>query len=263
MLTNGLTAIRHLIGSQYLGLSVCLDCGKPLVNHHFLMSESRRQLVLDQRVCSSCLGRWHLFDPQNARRQMKTVGSRALSGYCRHPRLMDSYCISVAPYVDPFKRYISRLKFYDGTVYAPVLGDILWFGLRLHLSWLKTQFEDDALVICPMPLHHRRLMERGYNQSELLAERLLKHLNRLGYEWQFMPQYLKRIRQTCRQSELSSWSDRFANLEQAFLADRAVTGKVILLVDDVVTSSATLRSAMLTLYEQGAAEVLALTVCRA
>lgn len=115
-----------------------------------------------------------------------------------------------------------------------------------------------ADVIVPVPLHRRRLKERGYNQAVLLAERLGEAAG-----ISVARDMLYRNRHTMSQAMLNA-QERRRNVEGAFsCANRSVHGKRVLLVDDVCTTGATLEACSVALKERGALSVWALTVARA
>ena len=106
----------------------------------------------------------------------------------------------------------------------------------------------DATV--PVPLHSARKRERGYNQSELIAEGLQKQVGLL-----FLRKALKRVRFTSTQTKLGGEA-RAKNLRGAFQADiTQVQGKKLLLVDDVCTTGSTLEECRQELMRAGATEV--------
>jgi ComF family protein len=120
-------------------------------------------------------------------------------------------------------------------------------------AWPKWRHPFD--LAAPIPLHPDRLKQRGFNQSKLLLDALVKRLN-----WPAEPAALKRSRSTRPQVELGG-RERWENVRGAFTADRdLVAGQRILLVDDVSTSGATLAAAAEALLDAGAASVSAYCV---
>jgi ComF family protein len=117
----------------------------------------------------------------------------------------------------------------------------------------------DIDVILPVPLHGRRLYERGFNQALLLADRI-------GSRFSLPVCYdnLVRIRPTRPQVELSG-RDRVKNVAGAFslIAPLAVKNCRVLLIDDVFTTGATMNECAKVLKRAGAAHVAALTLARA
>ncbi len=113
-------------------------------------------------------------------------------------------------------------------------------------------------MIIPVPLHRRRYAERGFNQSEQLAAIVSSVLN--------IPcaTVLKRVRYTKQQARLSQ-SDRRQNVMSAFALKEScqtVSGKHVMLVDDVFTSGATMQECGRVLVERGAASVSGFTLAR-
>lgn len=114
-----------------------------------------------------------------------------------------------------------------------------------------------ADVVMPVPLHPKRLCERGYNQSALLAQSILDEVSaRLD------TRTLVRIRQTEQQATLDQKS-RLLNVQQAFALQGSVQNLRIVLVDDVYTTGATLQACADILRSGGAANVKGLVLARA
>jgi len=115
-----------------------------------------------------------------------------------------------------------------------------------------------AAVMVPVPLHPARKRERGYNQAELLAGELAR---RSGLE--VVADALVRRRDTRSQTGLSA-AGRRQNVRGAFVVRRRgrVAGRVVVLVDDVVTTGATAMACARALSEAGAVEVRLLTAAR-
>lgn len=148
----------------------------------------------------------------------------------------------LASAVRPFK--------YEG---ATDLRDLL--AERLTWAVYEQGWSLDAVV--PVPLHADRLLERGYNQAALLGERLAQTLG-----IRFEPGLLGRIRNTDQQARLSG-SERQQNVAGAFAADPAAQGLSVLLVDDVVTTGATLSECAAALRARNAEAVYAIAISHA
>jgi ComF family protein len=113
-------------------------------------------------------------------------------------------------------------------------------------------------MVVPVPLGGKRQSKRGYNQAAALAKPLSWSLG-LDYK----PKALRRIRETASQVGLSK-PERRSNVFRAFYADKvAVAGKRILIVDDVMTTGATLEACAHTLKQANAEKVYGLTLSRA
>ncbi len=113
-------------------------------------------------------------------------------------------------------------------------------------------------LIIPVPLHKKRLQERGFNQALLLAQTCFPQWNE-----QINPYLLVRNRSTVAQSNLSG-VERRRNLKGAFavIAAEQVMGRNILLVDDVFTTGTTVNECALTLNVNGASRVEVFTLAR-
>lgn len=111
-------------------------------------------------------------------------------------------------------------------------------------------------VLIAMPLHPHRLRERGFNQAMELAKIIARQL-----DIPLLPQGAERIRATTPQVDLP-WKERAINLRGAFSSNLDLTGKHVALVDDVMTSGASLHELALALRRQGASEISAWVVAR-
>jgi ComF family protein len=148
---------------------------------------------------------------------------------------------------------IGRMKYEGRPDLARPLADLLWRALQPHARSLH------GVCVVPVPLHTSRLVDRGFNQSALIAGRLA---SRLGTS--FRPGVLVRARATQQQAAL----DRFARVENVAGAFRArprvlVRGERVLLVDDVTTTGATLDSCERALIAVGVTRVLRVAVASA
>lgn len=118
----------------------------------------------------------------------------------------------------------------------------------------------DADIIAPVPLHWRRLISRRYNQSALLSQALAKELS-----LPFVPDLLYRIRATPTQGRLKA-AERRDNVRGAFAVNKRflerIKGANVVLVDDVLTTGATVEFCTRTLLKAGAVRVDILTLAR-
>jgi len=116
---------------------------------------------------------------------------------------------------------------------------------------------EDFDVITAVPLHWRRRWQRSFNQSELLARALTRRVGKPTGN------FLRRVRATSTQAGLSN-SARRRNVAGAFVCTRpkSVSGRRILLIDDVMTTGSTAASCALALKRAGAKRVVLLTVAR-
>jgi len=113
-------------------------------------------------------------------------------------------------------------------------------------------------VVVPVPLHKRKLRERGYNQSALLAQELGRLVNLSVSE-----NTLVRQGDSPPQARTTSAQERRRNVAGAFrCVDSRLEGKKVILIDDVATTGATLEAAAGALFNAGTSSVWALTLAR-
>lgn len=153
---------------------------------------------------------------------------------------------SPAPYTGGYRKSLLQYKFHAQTGLAGQLGR-LTAGQALL-------FPADFTAVTYVPLSAKDRRDRGYDQSELLAKRIAKAL---GLP---LAPLLVKPRQTRHQHDLSR-AERIENAKDAYRASRAAAGKRVLLVDDIVTTGATLCQCAEALYAAGAELVYA--VCAA
>lgn len=145
---------------------------------------------------------------------------------------------------------VQALKYDNARTVAKPLGKRL-------AACLEQQYWTVDIII-PVPLHTKRLSERGYNQARLLAEQVAAMT---GIPCQ--PEGLRRIRETQSQVTMSG-AERLTNISDAFEANSSiVNGQSVLIVDDVYTTGSTLGACGEALIKSGAERVFGLTVTAA
>jgi len=190
--------------------------------------------LLSPATCAACAGARAGKPPF-----CSTCGSPAPAP----PIQLDGVPLIVAGlYQPPLAPAIRRLKFEAHSELASALAELLCPRLRL-MAW-------EAPGFVPVPLHRARLVERGFNQSALVARALAR---RLGGS--FLPRALERQRATAQQARLGREARR-ANVELAFRVRPGAAPPRAVLVDDVVTTGATALACLEALREAGS-EVLA------
>lgn len=205
-----------------------------------------------QPVCEACVVR---FAQPHARCRTcalpVTVGITQCGACIRKPPPLDA-CLAAVAYEYPWSRLIVEFKFRARPGWAPS------FALLLHsVPWVEPALEQ-ASVVLPMPLSTQRLRERGFNQALELARHLAPAKTRHGL--------LLRIHDTPAQSALKR-EERLHNVQHAFAVEplqaHVLAGAHAVLVDDVMTSGASLFSAAATLRAAGAAHVTGIVLARA
>lgn len=205
-----------------------------------------------QRVCAPCIA---CFAPAEARCRRCALPLASPTGVCgrclREPPPW-THAVAACDYDHPWDGLIGDLKFRDALDLCDPLARLLAARLGDDAGGV------DALV--PMPLSSARLAERGYNQTALLARSLGSLLGlpvRDGW--------LLRIAETAQQTALPR-ERRLANVRGAFavepLALARVRGRRIALLDDVMTTGATLSEAARALSDAGAAQVQVWVIAR-
>jgi ComF family protein len=209
--------------------------------------------IEDGLVCEGC--RLALFTHELAvcpRCGRPCTRTAETCGQCRTPFHL-SRVRALGLYVAPFSNLVQAFKYSGKTRVGEQLGRAL--------AALVEQDEvlSAADVVCPVPLHPARLRERGFNQSLLLAAAVTVN-TRIP-----LAECLTRTRYTATQTTKASPAKRLKNVRGAFRVrpDAGIAGKTVLLVDDVMTTGATLDQAAQALLKGGAASVPGVVVAAA
>jgi ComF family protein len=236
---------RHLAQGmlQLVFPAVCGACGRSL-------------LPEEAQFCSACRSILATDLFPTCPRCAASVGPHAAvedgCPQCRDTHFHFERAIRLGPYEGLLRELVLRLKHPMGETLAELLGELWAENAQSRLR------EIGANVVIPVPLHWWRRFRRGYNQSEALAYRLAARM-----QLPCRPGWLRRIRHTPQQTSQAP-SERKENVRGAFRArSRArLRGKVILLVDDVLTTGSTCNEAARALHAAGAARVIVAVLAR-
>jgi len=154
--------------------------------------------------------------------------------------------LAPARYDQAIELAIKLLKFYDKPLLAVPLGELMRSCSEQELDCAEYDF------VIPVPLHRVRYRARGFNQAELLAKELLPAFPNARLDTS-----LARIRPTHVQSRLNTDTERRSSVKRAFAIASAphLAGSRVLLVDDVVTTGATVSECAVALKNTGVATV--------
>lgn len=150
---------------------------------------------------------------------------------------------------------IHKLKFSAMDGIAEALSYYVFTYLEVFENSDNPLFKDFDYLI-PVPLSKKRLSERGYNPAEIIAKAISEK-----FKIPVISDILLKIKDTKPQSTLSH-HEREANIKDAYTCSKDVTGKNIILIDDVFTTGYTLDYCAKALKNQGAGNVIAITVTR-
>jgi len=152
---------------------------------------------------------------------------------------------AVFAYHYPVDGLIHALKYRNRLAFARVLGELLAQSVTF-----------DADVIVPMPLAPARLAERGFNQAQAMARVVAAHSG-----VPLLPHACRKVVDTPPQAALP-WKERAKNVRRAFVCDANLKGKRVAVVDDVLTTGATLNELARVLRRAGAVSVRGWVVAR-
>ncbi|MBR7146428.1 MAG: ComF family protein [Oscillospiraceae bacterium] len=201
-----------------------------------------------------------LFPPRCA-----LCGTRGVRGFCADCEKRLPYadvplctgagfsrCASTLLYEGELREAILRFKFYGGQSAAEGFGELM-------ARTAAEEFAGEFDLVTYVPVSRKRLRERGYDQSRLLAKEMAKH-----WDAEVLT-LLRKTRHNPPQSTLKSAAARRGNVLGVYEAAETETirGARILLVDDIFTTGATLAECVRVLKDAGAKEVLCLTLARA
>ncbi len=220
LMLNIRTLIKQILPSQ-----PCVLCG----------SMSR-----DGLWCSACDVALPYLDKRHCPVCALPTPTGEVCGHClSHPPLFSS-TTAVFGYSFPLDKLVQSMK------YGQQLALANTFAIKLGAN-INSHDLPDYLI--PMPLHPNKLRERGFNQSLLLAAKIARiHKLRL------LPDSCQRVRDTTPQSSLP-WNERKKNVRNAFRCDADLAGMRVALVDDVLTTGASLNALAEAVRKKGASRI--------
>ncbi len=203
-------------------------------------------------ICRECRQKLHYICEPACKKCGKSLehDETEYCGDCRRRTHRYTRGRAVFPYDRLLRASIARFKYKGRREYADFYAE----EMAEQYEDLLRSWNPDALV--PIPLHKTRKRKRGFNQAQLLAEKLGKRL-----EIPVEKRILERTKKTGPQKELNDVQRR-ANLKNAFqVRQNDVRLKRIVLVDDIYTTGSTIDAAAAVLLEHGAEKVYFLTIC--
>jgi len=222
-------------------------------------------------VCDQCLAKIVPFDvplchicgdPLAPDSEFLTV---ELCANCYIERPLFTRAISHGAYADELRELIHLLKYHQVRPASGVLGRML----AQAAEPLIASFTSQPILVVPVPLHASKFRERGFNQSELIARSAIRELGRQAgacpaSKLELLTTVLLRRRATESQVGMTR-EQRRENIRGAFAVagKEQVAGREVLLVDDVVTTGATVSECARTLLGAGVKTVFVATVARA
>jgi ComF family protein len=208
----------------------CLLCNRKINNSTNLCDNCFQALPWIHMPCLSC--------------GQSLIVINSICGECLRESPAFTHCIAACAYDDAMRYLIRQLKFQHQLSAAKTLTRIL-----LHI--LKMRYQHDILpeLIIPIPLHIKRLRERGFNQAGEIAKYLAKYFRRpLSFC------HFQRIRDTMAQSRLPA-EDRHRNIKNAFQLYVPLKAKHVAIVDDVITTGNTVTEIARLLHSAGVSRI--------
>ena len=165
------------------------------------------------------------------------------------------YGFGLLRYNDFVKESLHKIKYNGRKEY------IDFYGKMIARSFKEKFLEIDGEYLVPVPIHHKRLVERNYNQAAVLAHSISKELMRYGIDLPVNEDIIFRTKNTKVLNKLDS-ADRGKELSNAFYANDLTGIEKVIIVDDIYTTGSTIDTIAKTLKDKGVREVyfVAITV---
>lgn len=212
----------------------CILCGYSTPSFCNICDKCQQDLPILPHCCPQCAQFLH------------PVASPSLKcGTClTHPPAFEQ-THALFPYIPPVIQLIIQLKFQYKLSHAQAFGGLL--TQKIQRTWYAGKSYPDLII--PVPLHYRRLRERGFNQAVEIA-RPISRLLKIPVDIHGV----KRIKPTLAQSGLSA-ADRQRNVENAFQVNRDYASLSVAVLDDVITTGHTIMEVSRLLKQNGAKRI--------
>ncbi|MBU0611924.1 ComF family protein [Patescibacteria group bacterium] len=160
----------------------------------------------------------------------------------------------------PIKKAMWLLKYKGKRRIADLFAEIMYERIIEELSDLKLMENFCKPILIPIPLAPRRMRERGFNQAELICQKLIKLDNKKNFE--FKNNVLLKPKDTEHQALIKDRQKRLKNLVGSFVIKNAqfIKNRNIILIDDISTTGATFSEARKTLKEAGTKKIIAFAI---
>lgn len=197
--------------------------------------------------CGACDAALPYFDDPHCPVCALPTPTGEVCGHCLQEPPLFANTTAAFRYSFPLDKLVQAMKYGEQLALANALAD------KLSLRIKKSDLPD---CIIPMPLHPAKLRKRGFNQSVLVAASVAR---KLGIELQMNA--CERVRDTPPQSSLP-WKERRKNVRDAFRCNVDLSGKRVALIDDVLTTGASLNALAEAVQKGGASDIRAWVVAR-
>lgn len=178
---------------------------------------------------------------------------------CAHHKTHTKFCLAPFSYDNILiKDLLHNFKYNFAKSIGPELAQFMTESIKNSKLLSFRANELSSFIVVPVPLHKKRLAWRGFNQSEVLAKEISKNLS---LEIFFG---LKRTRNTKPQIEMTDRDERQGNIKDAFVCENKnkIKKKIVILVDDMITTGSTVEECAKILKKSGASEIWAITVAK-
>lgn len=204
------------------------------------------------KFCSNCLSKIKFFDSLFCPKCFNR-----LPDFKRSCHLDEKFILGAATDYNEFiQKAIWNLKFNLVKDAAEPISNLLINYFKMILNYYLIDLKN--FIVVPMPLSSKRLKERGFNQSKLIAEFFANYFN-LPLE----KEILLRVKHSKAQSEINEFEKRKLNVKNCFMVNTKNINKNIILIDDVFTSGATMKEAVRIFKKHNAKKIIGLVISRA